>query len=302
MSVVIKSYNHARYVEQTIRSVLAQTLEDFEIVFTDDASTDETPEIVTRFADRRIRFARLPYNHGIPRAMNATVARARGEYIAILNSDDFALPERLATQVAFLRANPAVAAVFDVPRQVGESGEPVEGFGRLFDVPFAHANPSRQEWLHYFFFHANCLCAPSAMIRRAAYFETGPYDPRLRFLHDLDKWVRLLESYEISVMKTGLTAFRIRAKRKNASAPGRMADLRRSFELCQVLKRYRDFQPDFLREIFSAELTEHHIDASGDVRRWLGQIARLGLLPAHRLFAMDALVPRVLRLGEIARR
>ena len=77
VSVLIKAFNHAPYVRQTIDSILNQSLQDFEVVVTDDASTDGTPEIVRGFTDPRIRLQVMPRNLGISGAMNATIASTR---------------------------------------------------------------------------------------------------------------------------------------------------------------------------------------------------------------------------------
>ena len=289
VSVVIKAYNHAKYVAQSIDSILSQSFQDFELVITDDGSTDATPEIIRGFSDPRIRFERFEHNRGISQAMNATVARARGEFIAILNSDDFALPGRLETQVAFLRRHPEVAALFCVPRQVGEDGEPVAGYGTLFDFPFDEPAPPRHAWLRRFFFRCNSLCAPSAMVRRAVFEEIGDDDPRFHNLQDYDRWIRLLEKHEIFVMTEPLTAFRFRANQANASAGRHDATLRVAFEWFEILKRYRSFAPDFLREIFAEDIAQNGIDASGPAGTWLAELAMLGESPSHLLFALDTL-------------
>jgi glycosyltransferase involved in cell wall biosynthesis len=122
VSVLVKAYNHAPYVRKTIESVLSQSFQDFEIVVTDDGSTDESLAILQEFSDPRIRLEVLSHNQGISAAMNATIARARGRYLAILNSDDWAPPGRLRKQVAFLDANADVSLAFGLPRRVDEEG------------------------------------------------------------------------------------------------------------------------------------------------------------------------------------
>jgi glycosyltransferase involved in cell wall biosynthesis len=288
VSVVIKSYNHAPYVAQSIQSVLDQSFQDFEIVVTDDGSTDATPDTIRGFTDSRIRFERFENNRGIATAMNATVARARGELIAILNSDDFALPGRLETQVAFLREHPTVAAVFGAPRQVGEDGAAVGGFEK-FPQPFPGISPSRAGWLRYFFFYGNCLCAPTAMIRRAAYLEIQMDDERFGNLGDFDRWIRLLEKHEIHVMPQELTAFRVRANAANMSAPRPDSMLRSAFEAFEVLKRYRRFSREFLLEIFAYDIVAHEIETSGASDMWLAELALVAGTPWHRLFALDTM-------------
>jgi len=305
VSVLIKAYNHAAYVEQAIRSVLEQSFQDFEIVVTDDASTDETAALVERFTDERIRFQRLQVNHGIPAAMNATVRRARAPLLAILNSDDFMLPDRLTEQVAFLREHPEVAAVFSVPLQVDESGRPSEGFGDVFAVPFAHPGPNRREWLRHFFFSGNCLCAPSATIRSSAFQAIGPDDVRLAHLADLDRWIKLLRQHEIHVMTGQLTAFRVRANQGNASAARSDTLLRDTFESFEIFKRYRDFEPAFLREIFAEDIARLGIGPDRSNGALLGELALTGRKSWHPLFALDVLFaaardePGVRRLHEL---
>jgi LPS sulfotransferase NodH/glycosyltransferase involved in cell wall biosynthesis len=289
VSVVVKAYNHAPYVEHAIRSVLDQSFEDFELVVTDDASTDATPELIAGFMDPRIRFERFTSNRGIAAAMNATVRRARGEFVAILNSDDVALPRRLETQLSSLRERPGVAAVFSVPLQIDESGQPAEGYGRLFAVPFADPEPTRQQWLRHFFFNGNCLCAPTAMIRRAAFEAIGPDDERLAHLVDLDRWIRLLEKHEIHVLDEPVTAFRVRSNNMNAGASRSDTRLRDAYESFEIFKRYRRFDAGFVREIFADDIAREGIDRTLSNDALLGELALTGRNVWHPIFALDSL-------------
>jgi glycosyltransferase involved in cell wall biosynthesis len=254
VSVLIKAYNHAPYVRQTIESVLAQSFQDLEIVVTDDGSTDETLAILREFTDPCIRLEALPHNRGISAAMNATIARARGRYLAILNSDDWALPGRLRKQVAFLDANPDVSLVFGLPRPVDEDGLPTAAFND-FHLPLTFHDFSRRTWLRQFFFGANCLCAPTAMIRREAYEEVGGYDPRLANLQDFDMWIRMLVAgHNIHVMREKLTAFRIRANNANASAPSPESRLRSVYENGKILRHFAEFDQSLFEEVFGEEV------------------------------------------------
>src|SRR5271157_850227 len=99
LSVIMPSYNHARFVGRAVESVLEQSFGDFEFIITDDGSSDGTPDVIRRFHDPRIDYERFPVNQGGCGATNRCIERAQGEYVALLNSDDFFLPDKLAKQI-----------------------------------------------------------------------------------------------------------------------------------------------------------------------------------------------------------
>ncbi|MGU3538285.1 glycosyltransferase [Methylobacterium sp. A54F] len=256
VSVLVKSFDHAAYVGRTIESVLEQSFQDFEIVVTDDGSTDGTRAVIGRYADPRIRLEAFPENRGISAAMNATIARARGRYLAILNSDDWALPGRLAAQVDLLDARPDVSLVFGMPRPVDERGAPIAAYND-FTEPLRLPDFTPDSWLRRFFHHGNCLCAPTAMIRADAYRAAGPYDPRLTNLQDLDMWIRMaMAGHAIHVLPEELTAFRIRDAAANMSAPRPDTMLRSAFELNRVLRRFAHLDPERFETLFGPECPE----------------------------------------------
>ncbi len=298
VSVVVKSFQHARYVRQTIESILAQSFQDFEIVITDDGSTDGTADILRSFTDPRIRLECWPENRGISTAMNATIARARGRYLAILNSDDWALPGRLRRQVAFLDSHPDIALVFGLPRPVDEDGLPTTAFND-FAYPLRFEAFSRRAWLRHFFFHGNILNAPTAMIRREAYAAAGPYDPRLTNLQDYDMWIRMLMAgHQIHLLPEPLTAFRIRANQANASAPGPEARLRSPFEHIQVLQRFAEFDEALFREVFDEET---NIEPGEEVALRVAALARGIATIEHQHFAVETLFARARTPDRLAR-
>src|SRR5262245_1919419 len=100
VSVVIPVYARAAFVGAAVDSVLAQTFPSFEIVVVDDGSTDRSREIIRAYRDPRVRLICHPHNRGIPAARNTGIDAARGDYVAFLDSDDIAYPNRLARQVA----------------------------------------------------------------------------------------------------------------------------------------------------------------------------------------------------------
>ncbi len=238
VSVVIASYHHADHVEACLRSVLTQDLQDFEILVTDDGSTDGTADRVRAVQDPRISLEALPANRGACIAMNRAIRRARGRYIAVLNSDDQFLPGKLSLQAAYLDAHPEVGATFGWPAFIDERGQAFHDEAHKDHAVFKEGNRPRHAWLRHFFDKGNALCHPTAMIRREVYDTVGLYDPRLAQVPDLDMWMRVCSRYEIHVMQRPLTAFRILDGQRNASGARPEVVVRDAWERAMILRQY----------------------------------------------------------------
>jgi glycosyltransferase involved in cell wall biosynthesis len=106
VSVIIATYNAGSYLKEAIESILVQTFRDFECIVVDDGSSDGSDAIRHQISDERLRWVTLPTNCGISMARNVGMKCAMGQYIAVMDSDDVCLPERLQEQVEFLDNNP----------------------------------------------------------------------------------------------------------------------------------------------------------------------------------------------------
>lgn len=304
VSVIIPSYNHAAFVGETIQSVLDQSRVDFEIVVTDDGSRDETVDVIRRFSDPRIHLEVFPENRGAAIAANACLKRARGQFVCMLSSDDYFLPGKLEKQVRYLEANPEVGAVFGLPRLIDERGADLpRGYREMgnFEAPFEEGLVSRAQWLHRFFVSGNCLCHPTAMVRRALIEEIGGFDPRLANLVDLDLWLRLCAVRDIHVMREELTAMRILDGNRNMSAVRRDSRLRGAIETYLILQRYRRLPRILLDEIFAAEIAAHPAWASLSAEMLLVEVASLTGHAYHALLAIDVMLEEATRTGNYLR-
>jgi glycosyltransferase involved in cell wall biosynthesis len=293
VSVILPSYNHAPFIRAAIQSALDQSYDNIEVIVTDDGSRDGTPDLVRGFSDERVSLEVFPENCGASVAANSAIRRARGELICTLSSDDYFLPGKVEKQVAFLDDNPAIAAVFGLPRLIDERGLTLpQGAGLAgvdFRAPLHGGLRSRQDWLRRFFLDANCLCQPTAMLRRSVLDKIGGFDPRLASLPDLDLWVRLCMEREIHLMPEEMTAFRIRDGGRNQSAP-RPDTIRRSLiEQFYILKHYRRLSREAILAIFGRDLRQHDANLEGSREVLLAQMALLGRHLAHRLFAVDTM-------------
>jgi teichuronic acid biosynthesis glycosyltransferase TuaG len=133
VSIITPSWNVERLIGETILSVQAQTLGDWELLIADDCSTDNTPAVIESYAakDARVKLIRQPRNGGPALARQAAIEQAQGRFIAFLDSDDLWLPAKLERQVAFARQHRA-ALSFTAFRRINEDGSTT---GRLIAVP-----------------------------------------------------------------------------------------------------------------------------------------------------------------------
>lgn len=250
VTVILTSYNHAKYLREAIESVLHQTFSDFELIIGDDASTDESWDIIQSYSDPRIRAYRHE-THRMGGIINETVlsGNATGELIAIQHSDDVWEPHKLKAQVDFLEQNSQVGAVFSNVLLIGESGE-ILSHRPDFDF-FHQPQRNRHEWLHYFFYTGNALCHPSVLIRKECYDKCGLYRFGLIQLGDFDMWVRLCLKYEVHVLPDKLLRLRLRENHQNASGNSPEARVRRTFEYYEILKNYKSLtDSDDLIKVF----------------------------------------------------
>jgi glycosyltransferase involved in cell wall biosynthesis len=257
VSVVIPSYNHAPFIGQAIDSVLAQSFDDFELIITDDGSTDGSADIIRGYTDPRINFEAFATNRGACEAVNRCIARATGEYVALLGSDDYFLPGKLARQVAILDAAPALAGVFGLVEFVDDEGAAIRAHLNPIANLFSAAPANRFAWLRRFFLEGNALCHSTAMIPKRIYDELGCYDVALRQLPDMEMWVRICARYPIEVVPEPLTAFRVLRGQRNISAATPAVIRRSAWEHSQVLRHYRAMDEATLERAFGANIPEH---------------------------------------------
>lgn len=255
VSIILTSYNHAAYIAAAIESALNQTFTDFELLIIDDGSTDSSRDVIKTFDDPRIKTFLYEVNRGPVIAIAEAVQSARGKYIAVHHSDDLWTTDKLAKQVAFLDANPNYAACFTWADFVDERGNLQSlAHGDAYRNVFDKKNRSRAEWLNYFFYNANCLCHPSAMLRREAYENFRLLDVHGFWqLPDYLMWVRLCFHAELYILPERLTRFRLRRTRQeNTSATTFDRLVRADTEFFFIAREFVDnFKDDkFFLEVF----------------------------------------------------
>ncbi|HRY08613.1 MAG: glycosyltransferase [Actinobacteria bacterium] len=185
-SVIMPTYNFARYLEEAVGSVLAQTDPDWELIVVDDGSTDDTWAVLSAIDHPQITAIRHDHNQGISGAFNTGLAAATGTWICNLDSDDRYLPTFLQRQREFLRAHPDVDVTATWVREIGADGSPVSG---TYEAWFnRHRDLNDPEvWIYQ-----NPVCHNATAVRHSLHEELGGEHPQMRSSVDWEKWVRML--------------------------------------------------------------------------------------------------------------
>ena len=242
VSVVMPVYNVERFVAESIKSVLSQSFEDFELIIVDDGGSDASLAICERLADARTRIIRQP-NRGLAGARNTGIAAARGEFIALIDSDDLWEREKLERHVTHLRASPEVglsyagAIMIDADsRDTGIRQRPLVGPAASRDV-----------------FCGRAVCNGSTPVFRAAVltqiaFETARepgrpcyFDESFRRSEDVECWVRiaLTTQWCFEGLPGTLTRYRLNSNGLSADIIPQLATWD------QVLEKVTSYAPAF---------------------------------------------------------
>jgi len=274
VSVVLTSFNHGQYIEEAINSVLGQTLDDFELIIWDDASTDNSWYLINQFADPRITAVCNPERKRAIWGLNNAISQvASGQYIAIHHSDDVWESRKLEKQVAFLDGHSDIGAAFTNALAIGEDGSPLLDEKHFYFNVFDQPNRTRHEWLRFFFACQNALCHPSVLMRKACYDDCGLYRFGVAQLADLDMWIRLCMKHEIHVFPEKLVRFRVRDNDANSSSITRQTRIRALYEFHTLLQNYRELGNfEALVRIFPSA-SKYCRDESGDVAFLLAMVA-----------------------------
>lgn len=218
VSICIPTYNAAFYIEETLRSITKQTYSNIEIIIGDNASEDNTEQLIHKFketCDSNISYYKNPENLGYSGNCNKMINLSNGEFIAIYHSDDIYDPSIVAQQVEILLNNKDIAGCFTSFSMIDEKGlahkkypvrlpnwqsknETIYNYDKLINKLIDH--------------YKNPFFCPSSMIRKEAYLSIGGYNEKLKYIEDQDMWLRLLESNCLAIINKKLVQYRIHDK------------------------------------------------------------------------------------------
>jgi glycosyltransferase involved in cell wall biosynthesis len=206
VSICIPTFNYAQYIPETIESVLAQSYQDFEVIIIDDCSTDNTAEIVGRYADRdrRIQFYRNRRNLGMVANWNLCLEKTSGTYVKIMGADDILEPSCIEKSMRVLEENPGVTLLSCARLLIDERSQPfkIESYADSFQIAPGAAV------IRKCFFDRNLIGEPAAVMFRRKDAVRG-FNPRYRQLTDIEMWFQLLEKGDFACIPEPLCRFRV---------------------------------------------------------------------------------------------
>jgi glycosyltransferase involved in cell wall biosynthesis len=202
VSVVIPNYNCGRFLAETLESVFAQTYPAVDVIVVDDGSSDDSLEVLARYAGR-VRVVQQS-NQGVSAARNAGIRESRGELVALLDGDDLWHPEKLAKQVA-LFTNPAVGLVHCAVEYIDEQG-------RSLGTNFTGRRGRVLRYIALLDGTVVLAGGSTAVVRRECFETAGYFDPRMSTAADWDMWRRIACRYEIDVVREPLMRYRLRPR------------------------------------------------------------------------------------------
>ncbi|MFM1920862.1 MAG: hypothetical protein RLZZ303_2496 [Candidatus Hydrogenedentota bacterium] len=314
VSIIMPAFNAASCIGESVASVQAQTFADWELIIIDDGSDDDTDSIALEFSrhDSRIRVLPQEVNSGLPaRVRNRGFATARGSLIALLDSDDIWLPDKLEKQVALLDATPQAGAVCCLYSVFGDE-ERATIANRLLNHEL-QSPVRRHEMLRYCAFQTSTV-----LFRREVLDTLGPMNenPALRSVEDYEFFIRMVHHFRVDRIPEQLVQYRIYPLGESLSTETMQAGNERGWSLYTCLRKQGLLSRDESRR-FRAAL--HYEDAKDRLfhlrepfRQPLMRAVREGKAPVEALgmfslcwlpsSALRFLLPRLLTLRNLTRR
>jgi glycosyltransferase involved in cell wall biosynthesis len=228
VTVIIPTHNRASLLPRAINSVLAQTFTDFELFVVDDASNDETAQVIQGFSDPRITYIRHEVNRGESESRNTGIRNARGEYIAYLDDDDEWVPEKLDKQVKVMDSSPPETGVVYTGCDYVELGT-----GRKLGTQKVYQRGRVLEHL----LTKNFLPGPTALVRKKCFQKVGEYDPTVRYGPDWEMWIRIARYFDFEAIPEPLYRYSIHTNQLTANFELHIAGHERILELHSDLYR-----------------------------------------------------------------
>ena len=268
LTVLMSVYNGEKFLEESIKSILNQTFENFEFLIYDDGSTDNSVRIINNCKDKRIHLVQNKQNRGLAANLNKGIKRARGKYIARMDDDDISLPNRLEEQYKFMESN----------RDIAVSGTWVKFIGKKINTLEDNVlkNPANPEMIRCCFLFNSVLKHPTVIFRKEVLDSEGYfYDEAFNRAEDYELWIRISKKHLLSNLERVLLHYRVHPD--SVSRMHTEENIRQSNQIRKAQLLELGIQPSpvemkmhfEISRLFQKEFPSHFFDAAN---RWLKKI------------------------------
>lgn len=273
VSIVLPSYNYAKYLDERIQSLLNQTYTDFELVIVDDASTDNSVEIINQYVnDSRVKTHFFDQNSGLPyKRWNDGADLSQGEYILFAGADDSCEPTMLEKLVSKLDAHPNVGIAYTQSLEIDGEGKVIRSLTYRTD------DLDKQRWQQDYVNNGQDECrylvvkntipnASSVLLRREIFEKAGRFDEQLRLVADWLLWAKILLISDVAYVAEPLNYFRVHRKTVRSKTRGAGNHIEEYYKVLSYITE-------------NAQLPQASLDKAYNrlVNRWVNSILRLML-------------------------
>ncbi len=237
VSVIMNCHNCSKYLAPALDSVYRQTFTDYEIIFWDNKSTDNSGEIALSYGEP-LKYFRGEQFLPLGAARNAAIKKAKGKYLAFLDCDDLWLPEKLEKQVELLDSNKELGLVYS-------DSYIIDGDGNLEEnTPFDYRKPFRGSVFNELF-QNNFIPMLTVIVRREVLDRVGLFEPKYEIAEEYDLWLRIAECYPIDFIEQPLAKNRIHGQNIGANV---LVSLK---EVLQITDYWLSKNPELKRKLGS---------------------------------------------------
>ncbi|MBX5481008.1 MAG: glycosyltransferase family 2 protein [Myxococcaceae bacterium] len=280
VSIVVPIYNGAQHLRETLRSLLTQTFDDFELIAVDDGSSDNSVEIVRSIGDSRVRLIRQE-NRGLAHTLNAGIEAARALLIARSDQDDISRPDRIARQVEVMRNHPDAIAAFSYHSKIGSArGWMNADKYRMQEGALKEFDPWRD----------GCLLGSTMIARTSVLRDAGGFRQEFYPSDDWDLELRLAERGKVLVIEEPLIAYRFHGGANTYRVYAVMQHKRRWAEECSRCRLAHLPEPTFEQFLDGPERT-----VWVRLRQYRKDLAKLQMRLAGQAFLDGRLLPAAAR-------
>ncbi|MFT7137553.1 MAG: hypothetical protein ACI80I_003568 [Akkermansiaceae bacterium] len=274
VSVLMPVYNGEAYLHPAVQSILSQSESDFEFLIVDDGSTDQSREILKKYAVQNPCIRLLFRDHdGLVPALNYGIAQARAPFIARMDADDIALPDRLIKQADMMEVNPQIGVLGTHVQAIDAAGRPL----RMFTPPNDHTALDTYHIQH----GGPRIWHPSTMIRRDLLVDIGGYSSDYPYCEDYDLWLRIAEHAKLAHLPEILLQYRLHVDSVSVTKRGQQL---RSSQLALAAAFERRGLP-----AYTPALSDMRVPTELEImRKWTQWARRFGYPATARYYAWQS--------------